>query len=196
MSQFAGYLVKCGCTGASPSMKRWVEISSGQISYYVDESKSLFKGSCVFDSQTRSHLWPNIGSHMNCMVLFTEDSELFFSASDSATRDAFVSAVQSALASLVTAGAVVVSKEFSLSGSGFTDDERLRQHLYSEAGIPVDWLKNNELIGKNKPRTRFADHSWGCIPPYALYKAFQRMYSLYSRLENHTWETLYVSTFN
>ena len=83
MTSYSGLINKCGCTGSSSSsIVRWVEISSGYIKYYIDESKVDVRGSCKLDSHSRVISWPNIGPNNNCIGVFTEDSELYFSFSD------------------------------------------------------------------------------------------------------------------
>lgn len=204
MSTYTGFLVKCGCTGMSPSAKRWVEITQGRVSYFVDQTKSVLKGICNFDVSSKIMFWPDIGSNTHCIAIFTEDSELFFSTGDETLKRAIVKLCEIEIRSVIKAALekdpnAIVNKvpvSFSFSECNGNTDDALRRNLYSVAGIPEDWLKITEIIGRGKPELRLADHAWGCIPPYALYKVCQRIYALYTRCGQLTWGTIAVSSLN
>jgi len=201
MSTYTGFLVKCGCTGMSPSAKRWVEITQGRVSYYVDESKSVLKGVCYLDVSSKVMLWPDIGSNTHCIGIFTEDSELFFSTNDDTLKRAIIKLVEIEIRRIIkealekNPNAITnnIPLTFSFSECNGNTDDALRRNLYSDAGIPEEWRKITEIVGHGKPELRLADHAWGCIPPYALYKACQRIYSLYTRCGQLTWGSIAVS---
>jgi len=84
----------------------------------------------------------------------------------------------------------LVAAPFSFADCASMSADAKRQFLYSDAGIPEEWRACARQVGEGKPSTRFGDHAWGNIPPYAMFKALQRMYSLYTRLGSLSWGTV------
>ena len=197
MAAMEGDLVKGGVSPFAKWSQRWYELTPhGILNCFTDATKAISKGIFTLDEHTVVKRWPSIGSHQNCLLLVTGDDELYLSASDAATRDKWFSAL--------LPFAPVNSKEddsseiapFSYSDipiGSLTD--AYRRHMYSEVGIPAEWIKyKNEMgIQMNNPDLQFLDHAWGHIPPYALYKTCERLYCLYSRFGNSTWDVMFVS---
>jgi selenocysteine lyase/cysteine desulfurase len=186
-----GELLKGGVSPYAKWNKVWCVVNSeGVLVLYTDSGGKVPKQSVVLNQGSGSRAVPcsSIGSHNFCFLIATDDHELYFSTTDDELVTRWVDAITA------VGGSVSLDGTVSSEPAATAADAR-RRHLYSEGGVPPEWVEhaNSLAIAAGQPDLAFLDHAWGAIPPLALYRTCRRLFALYTRFGNDTWGQLYAN---